>query len=396
MLDGGPLRARAASARHAARRSRTCPRAATATRSTRSAQAFDARLLDVHPDPDHHRSVFTLAGEPGSLARRVAERAPPKRSRRVDVNRHDGHPPAGRRDRRRADRLSRPGGSAARRARRRWCSRDLLGSELELPVFLYGELAAGRTRAELRRGGPGALAARIESGELRPDFGPRRLHPTAGAVLVAARPPLVAFNVELAPPATLEDARSIAALIREGGPEGLESVRAIGLWLDARGRGAGVDQRRGPPARRSARAAGRRGDALAAAAPTVPADAELVGLAPAARRSTGFRPTTLPDSAESPGYDRGRARRRRRARCATGSAPARTKLHSTMAQTKRKRRTKHRGTAAGTIQTRGRTGRPPTAEERKKQDRSEARERRLNTPPTWKAIGHARARSPRC
>lgn len=55
-----------------------------------------------------------------------------------------------------------------------------------------------------------------------------------------------------------------------------------------------------------------------------------------------------------------------------------------MAQTKRKRRTKHRGTAAGTIQTRGRTGRPPTPEERKKQSRTSAREKRLNTPPTWK------------
>ena len=54
-------------------------------------------------------------------------------------------------------------------------------------------------------------------------------------MLVAARPPLVAFNVELAPPATLEDARAIAALIREGGAEGLAGVRAIGLWLDARG-----------------------------------------------------------------------------------------------------------------------------------------------------------------
>jgi hypothetical protein len=56
-----------------------------------------------------------------------------------------------------------------------------------------------------------------------------------------------------------------------------------------------------------------------------------------------------------------------------------------MAQTKRKRRTKHRGTAAGAIQTRGRTGRPPTAEERKKQTRATARERRMNTPPTWKS-----------
>jgi hypothetical protein len=56
-----------------------------------------------------------------------------------------------------------------------------------------------------------------------------------------------------------------------------------------------------------------------------------------------------------------------------------------MAQTKRKRRSKHRGTAAGTIEARGRTGRPPTPEEKKKQARMDARERRLNTPPTWKA-----------
>lgn len=55
-----------------------------------------------------------------------------------------------------------------------------------------------------------------------------------------------------------------------------------------------------------------------------------------------------------------------------------------MAQTRRKRRTKHRGTAAGTIATRGRTGRPPTEKERKSQSRTEARERRLSTPPTWK------------
>ncbi len=55
-----------------------------------------------------------------------------------------------------------------------------------------------------------------------------------------------------------------------------------------------------------------------------------------------------------------------------------------MAQTKKKRRSKHRGTAAGTIQARGRTGRPPTAEERKQQTRVEAKEKRLNTPPTWK------------
>jgi len=61
------------------------------------------------------------------------------------------------------------------------------------------------------------------------------------------------------------------------------------------------------------------------------------------------------------------------------------KLCTEMAQTKRKRRSKHRGTAAGTIEARGRTGRPPSPEERKKQARMNARDRRLNTPPTWKS-----------
>ena len=86
---------------------------------------------------------------------------------------------------------------------------DLLGTELELPVFLYGILAGGRTRAELRRGGPGGAAAPDRRGRAAgPTSARPRLHPTAGAVLVAARPPLVAFNVELAPPATLEQAKA--------------------------------------------------------------------------------------------------------------------------------------------------------------------------------------------
>ncbi len=102
-----------------------------------------------------------------------------------------------------------------------------------MPVFLYGALAgtAPRTRAELRRGGAARLAQRMRSGELRPDFGPREAHSGAGATLVAAREPLVAFNLQLETPATVEDARTIAALIREGGAEGLPGLRAIGVAL---------------------------------------------------------------------------------------------------------------------------------------------------------------------
>ena len=81
---------------------------------------------------------------------------------------------------------------------------DRLAAELELPVYLYGMLAGGRTRAELRRGGPEALIARTA-----PDLGPHRLHPTGGATLVAARPPLAAFNVEIDAP--LATAKEIAA-----------------------------------------------------------------------------------------------------------------------------------------------------------------------------------------
>ena len=131
---------------------------------------------------------------------------------------------------------------------------DRIGEELQVPVFLYGELSdAGRggerTRAELRRGGIALLAQRLAAGSqrtarpsgsavaagglepIRPDFGPAQLHPTAGATLVAARPPLVAFNLQLAAPATIADARTIASLIREGGREGLTGVRAIGVPL---------------------------------------------------------------------------------------------------------------------------------------------------------------------
>jgi glutamate formiminotransferase / 5-formyltetrahydrofolate cyclo-ligase len=195
--------------------------------------AFGTPPLDVHFDPDHHRTVFTLAGAPGELA--LAVLAGARRAMEIlDVRSHEGaHPRVGAIDVAPivylddADR-----GAAVAEA---LVLADMLGERLELPVFLYGDLAGGRTRAELRRGGLTALAQRIRDGEQRPDFGPGGLHPTAGAVLVTARPPLVAFNVELAPPSTLDDARAIAALIREGGSEGLASVRAIGIWLANRG-----------------------------------------------------------------------------------------------------------------------------------------------------------------
>ncbi len=182
------------------------------------AAAFDARLLNVHSDADHHRSVFTLTGPPGRLAPAVVAGAG-EAVRRVDLTSQAGaHPRVGAIDVAPIVYLDDDARGAA--VAEALVVADRLGSELALPVFLYGALAGGRTRAELRRGGPDELARRLQARELRADFGPQRLHATAGAVLVAARPPLVAFNVELAPPATREDARAIAARIREGGRRG--------------------------------------------------------------------------------------------------------------------------------------------------------------------------------
>jgi glutamate formiminotransferase/glutamate formiminotransferase/formiminotetrahydrofolate cyclodeaminase len=188
-------------------------------------------LLDIHRDPDHNRSVFTLAGVggPGALAAALVAGASVALER-IDLRAHGGvHPHVGALDvapivhRTPSDR-----GAACAEA---LVLGDLLARELSLPIFLYGALAQGRTRAQLRRGGPGALAHRMAAGELTPDFGPSRAHPTAGATLVAARPPLVAFNVTLAAPATLADAQAIAARLREGGPQGIPGLRAIGLAL---------------------------------------------------------------------------------------------------------------------------------------------------------------------
>jgi glutamate formiminotransferase / 5-formyltetrahydrofolate cyclo-ligase len=204
------------------------------------------RLLDTHSDPDHHRSVFTLCGGPGELAdallagaRIAVEQIDVMGARSGDRASRGEHPHVGALDVAPIVYLdSHARGAACAEA---LVLADRIAEELGVPVFLYGELTAdgggpARTRADLRRGGVAGVAERMAAapgadGGLRPDFGPLRLHPTAGATLVAAREPLVAFNVQLAPPGTVGDARAVAALIRDGGAEGLPGVRAIGVQL---------------------------------------------------------------------------------------------------------------------------------------------------------------------
>ncbi len=255
------------------------------------------RLLDLHSDPDHHRSVFTLAGPPVAIADALL-RGAAEAVAQIDVLAHADdpevagkHPHVGALD-------VAPVVYTDPRDRGAACAEALvvaerIGHELGVPVFLYGELTADgrtgpRTRAQLRRGGVLGLARRMageEGSPLRPDFGPGRPHPSAGATLVSARPPLVAFNLLLAAPATVKDARAIAALIREGGERGMRGLRAIGIALGDGSGQVSMNVER-PFETTLAQIVGE----VRAHAPV--ASAELVGLAPAAAMA-GF-PEDLP------------------------------------------------------------------------------------------------------
>jgi glutamate formiminotransferase / 5-formyltetrahydrofolate cyclo-ligase len=200
-------------------------------------RAFSSRgcsLLDVHSDPDYGRSVFTLIGSPQNLADSLVAGAR-ETVERLDIRIHNGaHPCMGSLDVVPVVYLRAEDRAFARDEALAVANR--LAGELELPVFLYGELASAperRERAFFREGGLNQLVERLERRELEPDFGPPRAHPTAGATLVAARPPLVAFNLEL----DTDDvglARKIAARVREAGG-GLPGVRAIGVRLERQG-----------------------------------------------------------------------------------------------------------------------------------------------------------------
>lgn len=242
---------------------------------TRLGAAFvPARLLDVHSDRDHNRSVFTLAGAQDELAPAL-EAGARAAVESIDLTAHDGlHPHVGALDVAPVVYLSDADRGPAIAAA--LTAAALIG-ELGIPVFLYGDLATQdgcRERADIRRGGPAALADRVAKGELRPDYGPSRIPASAGATLVTARPPLVAFNVELESD-DVEVARAIAVELRESGG-GLPGVRAIGLLLDHRARAQVSmnvhDYKEAPLPELLAR--------IRARAPV--AEAELVGLAPAA------------------------------------------------------------------------------------------------------------------
>jgi glutamate formiminotransferase len=183
-----------------------------------------ARLLDVHADPDHNRSVFTLVGSESELSDALLAGIAVA-VERIDLRTHEGaHPRIGAADVVPFVPLVPDDLERARRAAGVVAER--VGRELGLPVFCYAPPERGP--AFYRRGGPERLQRRIDEGELVPDFGPSRLHDTAGGVILGARRPLIAFNVNLR--GDVEVARAIAAVVREKGG-GFRGVRALGLEL---------------------------------------------------------------------------------------------------------------------------------------------------------------------
>ncbi len=199
-----------------------------------SIRGTGAALLDVHVDAAHNRSVFTFAGEP-SVLRDAALALVSTAVTRIDLRQHTGiHPRLGAvdvvpfvpiADIDMAACAALAVEVAAEAARRH-----------DLPVYLYGEAATRPERRRLehiRRGQFEGLAARMREPEWQPDFGPSHPHPSAGATVVGARGPLIAYNVNLAT-SRLDVARRIARTVRESSG-GLPCVKALGLPLLDRG-----------------------------------------------------------------------------------------------------------------------------------------------------------------
>lgn len=281
------------------------PNCSEGRRADRIARLVDAtrvdgvRVLGVHSDADHNRTVITLAGSPPALIEAGVRLAVMSRDQ-IDLRGQDGvHPRVGAldvlpfvavRDQDMGVAIN-----CAREAARR------IADEVGVPCLLYGRAAGpGRERpALLRAAGLPALVRAMDAGQVVPDFGPPHAHPTAGVTLVGARAPLIAWNIWL-PGATIDDARAIARAVRESAGEGgLPAVRALGLMCPRTGLAQVSmnleDFHRTPPrvvVERVRREATSRG--------LVAGDSELVGLIP-----RGALVGTSPSSLGLPGIHPG-------------------------------------------------------------------------------------------
>jgi glutamate formiminotransferase len=213
--------------------------------------AAGARLVDLHNDVDHHRSVFTFLGAPETVERAALAFAR-LAVELIDLRAHAGvHPRVGALDVMPFVPLAGlPMADAVAIAQR---VGRALAAETNVPVFFYEEAAivpGRRDLPELRVGGFERLAERLRDPRWRPDAGPAVPHPSAGAAVIGARRPLIALNAMLDSD-DLASASAVATAIRERTPGGLAAVRALGVMLPSRGIAEVsmnlLDYRRTPP-----------------------------------------------------------------------------------------------------------------------------------------------------
>ncbi len=190
----------------------------------------EVHLLDRTSDPSHNRSVFTMAGEDGPV-REALERLVAAAIHEIDMGTHNGeHPRIGAVDVIPFVPLGATTMADCVELARAFGGR--LASRFELPVYLYANAALRTDRVKLsdvRRGQYEGLKAEIDQRGREPDIGPSRMHPSAGAVAVGARPFLIAYNINLAS-SDVDLAKRIARRIRESGG-GLPKVQANGFWI---------------------------------------------------------------------------------------------------------------------------------------------------------------------
>jgi glutamate formiminotransferase len=196
--------------------------------------AGSVRLLDYSSDPSHNRSVFTLVGDTVGLtesilalfARAVAE---------IDMRTHRGvHPRVGAVDV--VPFIPLAGATIADCVALARSVGASVAERFQVPVYLYeaaSDNPARKNLEDIRRGQFEQLAAKMAAPLWVPDFGPSRPHPTAGATIIGARMPLIAYNINLATD-RLDVAARIAATIRQSGG-GLPCVKAIAVALAERG-----------------------------------------------------------------------------------------------------------------------------------------------------------------
>ncbi|MFO7815328.1 MAG: glutamate formimidoyltransferase [Halanaerobiales bacterium] len=191
------------------------------------------KLLDYSADKDHNRLVVTLLGGPDKLKKSVLT-AMEIAVDLIDMNQHQGeHPRMGAVDVVPFTPVKNVEmGDAVRLANE---VAEQAAENLDLPMYLYEEAATTEQRknlAEIRKGEYEGFSKKIKKEKWKPDYGPQELHPTAGATVIGARMPLVAFNVNLDTD-NLEIANKIARKVRHSGG-GLRFVKAIGIDLNER------------------------------------------------------------------------------------------------------------------------------------------------------------------